>query len=65
MGSEEVMSLEPQESRVCEAPKQGWVIWLSQEGFDLVKDLLESVVYDPERSMEDKKRAEDILEGIY
>lgn len=59
------MSIEPQESRVCEAPKAGWVIWLSQEAFDLVQELLESVVHDPERKMEDKKRAEDILEGVY
>ena len=59
------MSMEPQESRVMEAPKTGWVIWLSQEGFDLVSDLLEDVINHPEWAMEKKKLAEDILEGIY
>ena len=59
------MSLEQQASRIAEAPSEGWVIWLSKEAFDLVKELLESVAFDAENPMEMKKLAEDILEGIY
>lgn len=62
------MSVEQQHSRIAEAPSQGWVVWLSTDAFELVKQLLESVAEDENpgfRSKENRKMAEDILEGIY
>lgn len=59
------MSEEQQSSRICEAPSNGWVVWLSPDAFELVKGMLESVSEDADELMETRKLAIDILEGIY
>jgi hypothetical protein len=59
------MSIEQQNARITEVPSEGWVIWLSPDAMAMVEALLHSVADDPEESMEDRKLANDVLEGIY
>ena len=59
------MSSEQQNARITEVPDKGFVIWLSEDAMALVEELLHDVTDDPEEPMQNKKLAEDILEGIY